>query len=472
MSTIQKETNSIDFVTTAIFTALVFIGWLMIYAVGYGNTGYPEELGQFIFETQIGKQTLWIGICTVVFLVIQIIDWKFWRTFAYLVYVAGILSLILVLFLGREINGQKAWFSFGGSFSFQPAELAKLGTSLALSSYMSSSTTRLLAVRSQAIAIGIFILPILMIALQPDAGSALVFLSFTLLLFREGFSPLPYVLVFTMGMLFVLTFIFEPFYVSITMILACLAIFVYQFRLQKVLWFTGFAAFTAAIVGAVLYDFKWYAWFLTLATCTGLGYWQLRNIKFRAASPLLFGLVICCVFCFSTDYIANNIVKEHQRLRIKVWLRPNECDPRGELYNVLQSKMAIGGGGIAGKGFLEGTMTKFNYVPEQSTDFIFCTVGEEQGFIGSVVIIALFFLLLYRIVEIAERQRSNFSRYYAYCVAGIIFTHFIINIGMTMGLFPIIGIPLPFISKGGSSLLGFSTMMAILLKLDSYRYSV
>ena len=472
MSTIQQETHSIDFVTTAIFSALVFIGWLMIYAVGYGNIGYPEDLGQFIFETQIGKQTLWIGICFVAFLVIQVIDWKFWRTFAYLVYVAGILSLILVLFLGREINGQKAWFSFGGSFSFQPAELAKLGTALALSSYMSSSTTRLLAVRSQAIAIGIFILPILLIALQPDAGSALVFLSFTLLLFREGFSPLPYVLVFTMGMLFVLTFIFEPFYVSIAMILACLAIFVYQFRLQKFFWFAGFAAFTTAIVVAILYDFKWYAWCLTLATCVAFGYWQLRNIKFRAASPLLFGLAICCAFCFSTDYIANNIVKEHQRLRIKVWLRPNECDPRGELYNVLQSKMAIGGGGIAGKGFLEGTMTKFNYVPEQSTDFIFCTVGEEQGFIGSVVIIALFFLLLYRIVDIAERQRSNFSRYYAYCVAGIIFTHFIINIGMTMGLFPIIGIPLPFISKGGSSLLGFSTMMAILLKLDSYRYSV
>ena len=450
MTTIQKETNSIDFVTTAIFAALVFIGWLMIYSVGYGNTGYPEDLGQFMFETQVGKQTIWIGICTVGFLIIQVIDWKFWRTFAYLVYIVGIVALILVLILGREINGQKAWFSFGG-FSFQPAELAKLGTALALSSYMSSSTTRLLAVRSQAIAMGIFILPILMIALQPDAGSALVFLSFTMLLYREGFSPAPYLLVITMAILFVLTFIFEPFYVSIALMLACLALFIYQFRLQKILWYTGFLAFIALLVLAIIYDFKWYAWVMTLAACAGLGYWQLKNIKFRAASPLLFGLAVCCVFCFSTDYIANNIVKEHQRLRIKVWLKPNECDPRGELYNVLQSKMAIGGGGFAGKGFLEGPMTKFNYVPEQSTDFIFCTVGEEQGFIGSIVVIVLFFLLLYRIVDIAERQRSNFARYYAYCVAGIIFTHFLINIGMTMGLFPIIGIPLPFISKDRKS---------------------
>ena len=471
MTTIQKETNSIDLVTTSVFAALVFVGWLMIYSVGYGITGYPEDLGQFMFETQIGKQTIWIGICSVVFLVIQVVDWKFWRTFAYLVYVIGIIALFLVLFLGREINGQKAWFSFGG-FSFQPAELAKLGTALALSSYMSSSTTRLLSIRSQTIAIGIFVLPILMIALQPDAGSALVFLSFTMLLYREGFSPLPYVLFITMAILFILTFIFEPFYVSISLMFACIALFIYQFRLQKILWYGGFIAFIALVSLAIFYDFKWYAWVTTLLICGGLGYWQLKNIKFRAASPLLFGLAICCVFCFSTDYIANNIVKEHQRLRIKVWLKPNECDPKDELYNVLQSKMAIGGGGFAGKGFLEGPMTKFNYVPEQITDFIFCTVGEEQGFIGSVVVVILFFLLLYRIIDIAERQRSNFSRYYAYCVAGIIFTHFLINIGMTMGLFPIIGIPLPFISKGGSSLLGFTAMMAILLKLDSYRYSV
>lgn len=193
MAVNQKEVNTVDWVTAAIYMALVFIGWLMIYSVGYGNTGYPQELGDFMFNTQIGKQTIWIGICTLAFLMIQVVDWTVWRTFAYLIYVVGILCLLAVPFLGSEINGQRAWFAFGG-FSFQPAELGKLGTALALSSYMSSSTTRLQNVQSQMVAIGIFILPMMLIMLQPDAGSALVFLSFTMLLFREGFSPAPYIL--------------------------------------------------------------------------------------------------------------------------------------------------------------------------------------------------------------------------------------------------------------------------------------
>ena len=471
MAVNQKEVNTVDWVTAAIFMALVFIGWLMIYSVGYGNTGYPQELGDFMFNTQIGKQTMWIGICTLAFLIIQVVDWTVWRTFAYLIYIIGMICLLLVPFLGTEINGQRAWFAFGG-FSFQPAELGKLGTALALSSYMSSSTTRLQNLQSQVIAIGIFIFPMMLIMLQPDAGSALVFMSFTMLLFREGFSPAPYILAILMAGLFITTYIFEPFHVSLILILACFGLFIWQFRLRRLLNFGGFAVWLAVVALCVYNNAGWYVWGLSLAACVGLGYWQLKNIKFRAASPILFGLLLCCAFSFSTNYVTSSVMQAHQSLRIKVWLKPNECDPRGELYNVLQSTIAIGGGGIAGKGFLEGTMTKLNYVPEQSTDFIFCTVGEEQGFIGSVTVIILFFLLLYRIIDLAERQRSNFSRYYAYCVAGIIFTHFLINIGMTMGLFPIIGIPLPFISKGGSSLLGFTAMMAILIKLDSYRYSV
>jgi rod shape determining protein RodA len=471
MATNQREINSVDTVAGAIFLALVIVGWLMIYAVDYGNTGYPEELSEFMFHTQIGKQTIWIGISFVAFLIIQTIDWKSWRIFAFVIYGSGIFFLILVLLLGRVINGQKAWFSFG-QFSFQPAELAKIGTALALSSFLSSATNKLNTFNSQATAIGIFLLPIALILLQPDAGSALVFLSFTLLLYREGFSSAPYILIATMAVLFIFTFIFEPFYVSIALILFCLALFIFQFRLRRLLWFLVFFAWLGAVVTGIYYNLGWYMWAASLAACFGIGYWLRRNAKFTAASPLLFGLALCCIFSFCTDYVTNNILKEHHRARIKVWLKPNECDPQGDLYNVLQSKLAIGGGGIMGKGFLEGTMTKLNYVPEQSTDFIFCTVGEEHGFVGSAAVIVLYFLLLYRTVDIAERQRSNFSRYYAYCVAGILFTHFIINIGMTMGLFPIIGIPLPFLSKGGSSLLGFSVMMAILLKFDRHRYEV
>lgn len=467
----QKDTQSLDWITLSIFLSLVIIGWLMIYSVGYGNNGYPEELDQFLFNTQIGRQTIWLCISVVAFLILMTIDWQFWRTIAYFIYIVGIILLLLVPFFGKEINGQKCWFAFGW-FTFQPAELAKFGTALAISSYLNSSTVRLQTFQSQAIAIGIFILPALLIMLQPDAGSALVFMSFFIILYREGFSPIPYVIGCAMALLFVLTFIYEPYYVSMVTALLVTAIFINQFKFNRLYWWTGFLALAISLLFSMYFPQNWWIWILNVVITSSLGYWHYSRNKIRANSAILVGLLICCGFSFMTSYLTNNVLKEHQRTRIKVWLKPSECDPRGELYNVLQSKMAIGGGGFAGKGYLEGTMTKLNYVPEQSTDFIFCTVGEEQGFIGCVIVIILFVALLYQIISIAERQRSNFSRYYAYCLFGILFVHFAINIGMTIGFVPIIGIPLPFISKGGTSLLGFSCMIGVLLRLDSYRYSV
>jgi rod shape determining protein RodA len=467
----RNAVQTLDWITLSIFLSLVIIGWIMIYAVGYGNTGYPQDLGEFMFQTQIGRQTIWLGISSIAFLLLMTVDWQIWRTVAYFIYIVGLIFLLLVPFFGKEINGQKAWFAFGW-FTFQPAELAKFGTALAISSYLNSSTTRLQTLQSQVIAMGIFLLPAALIMLQPDTGSALVFMSFFVVLYREGFSPVPYLIGFIMAVLFVLTFIYEPFYVSLVMIGLTTAIFINQFKFNRTYWWMAYFATAATIVAGLFYQMNWWIWLSNVVICFAIGYWHYSRNKIRGNSAILFGLFLCSGFSFTTNYLTNNVLQDHQRTRIKVWLKPEQCDPRGELYNVLQSKMAIGGGGFSGKGFLEGTMTKLNYVPEQSTDFIFCTIGEEQGFVGSALVIFLFVALLYRIINIAERQRSNFSRYYAYCLAGILFVHFAINIGMTMGFFPIIGIPLPFISKGGTSLLSFTAMMAVLLKLDSNRYSV
>jgi rod shape determining protein RodA len=473
LATTQRngQVQTLDWITLSIFLSLVIIGWLMIYAVGYGNTGYPQDLGDFMFQTQIGRQSIWMVISAIAFLLLMTVDWQFWRTIAYFVYIVGLIMLLLVPFFGKEIHGQRAWFGFGW-FTFQPAELAKFGTALALSNYLNSSTTRLQTPQSQFLAMAVFLFPAALIMLQPDTGSALVFMSFFVVLYREGFSPVPYIIGFVMAALFILTFIYEPFYVSLVMIALTMAIFINEFKFNRFYWRIAYMAIIGAIFLGLSYQYNWWVWWATITTCFSLGYWHYSRNKIRSNLGVLGGLFLCTIFSFTTNYLTNNVLQEHQRTRIKVWLKPQECDPRGELYNVLQSKMAIGGGGLAGKGFLEGTMTKLNYVPEQSTDFIFCTIGEEQGFIGSTILILLFIGLLYRIIDIAERQRSNFSRYYAYCVLGILFVHFAINIGMTMGFFPIIGIPLPFISKGGTSLLGFTAMMAVLLKLDSNRYSV
>ncbi len=463
----SPDTRRIDWLTLSIYLALVGIGWTMIYAVGY-REGYTDDWGVFL-QLPVGKQSIAIGLSAVVMLVIMVLDWKVWRTFAYLFYAVGLLFLALVPFLGVEINGSKSWFSVGG-FSIQPVELAKFGTCLALSSYLSAYSTNLREFRSQAIAVALFVAPILLILLQPDAGSALVFLSFFLLLYREGFSPTPYILGTAFFVLFVFSLLYESSTIVLVLLISGLGVFLLNTKTYRPYWV---AAFLAVVVGsyfATQWNYKIYALggsFL-LSVAASILLW--RKGKSRVVVLLAAGLAVGSAFSYSSNYAFYKILKPHQQDRINVWLQPQKCDPRGSLYNILQSKMAIGSGGLDGKGFLQGTMTKLNYVPEQRTDFIFCTIGEEQGFVGSLGIIGLFLLLLVRITIIAERQRSNFSRHYAYGVAGILFVHFFINIGMTMGLVPIIGIPLPLISYGGSSLLGFSVLIGVLLRLDSYRY--
>lgn len=460
----RKGFRNIDWTTFSLYLGLVTIGLLMIYAVGYDDSD-PVSF----FQTEAGKQTLWIGVSLFVFLIVSLIDWKFWQTFAYFIFAVSIALLILVLPFGTTIKGATSWFSFGG-FSFQPSELAKFGACLAMATFLSSYDTDLRSLRSQVIALGILLTPMALILAQPDAGSALVFFSFLIVLFREGLSPNYYILGFFLAAVFLLGLMFGPENVMLGLLISGLGVLAFNTNGRK----NTYLLFLSIMAGVGVY-FAWQGHLLEVLIGAGLffvgfSYLAWKEKKARLVGLLYMAVITGTVLAFASNYAIDNFLKPHQQDRINVWLRPELSDPQGSLYNVLQSKMAISSGGIQGKGFLEGTMTKLNYVPEQSTDFIFCTIGEEQGFIGSFGIIALFLILLLRITVLAERQKSNFSRHYAYGVAGIIFTHFFINIGMTMGLMPIIGIPLPFISKGGSSLLGFTIMIAVLLKLDANRY--
>lgn len=459
----------IDWLTFCLFLGLAVIGWMMIFSVSYEEF---KQVGMSGFlSTSAGKQAIWLGISALVFAFLMLFDHKFWQTFAYPIYVLSMLALLLVLFLGTNIKGATSWFSFGG-FSIQPSELAKVGTCLGVSAFLSTYSTDLRAPKAQLTALGLIGLPILLILLQPDAGSALVFTSFLIVFFREGLSAFYYIVGILGAILLILGFIYPPLQIIFGTILAGTAVLAYYFssNLRTYAWIAiallAVAAYNLTDLGYGSYLLGGASLFF-IAACI-LAYQQRNG---RMAVLMASFLVLGSGLTYASNYAFNYILQPHQQDRINVWLQPEKCDERGSLYNLTQSKAAIGSGGIEGKGFLGGTMTKLNYVPEQSTDFIFCTIGEEQGFIGTAGIILLFLLLLLRITVVAERQKSDFARHYAYCVAGILFMHIFINIGMTMGITPIIGIPLPLISKGGSSLLGFTIMIGILIKLDKHRFS-
>ncbi|MEN0002738.1 MAG: rod shape-determining protein RodA [Bacteroidota bacterium] len=457
-----------DLITFSIFLGLVAIGWLMIYTVGF-NEGYRGGLSGFL-TTPAGKQSIWIGICTFIFIFILLIDWKFWQTFAYPLYAGSMLLLLGVLFFGVTIKGATSWYSFG-SFSFQPSELAKFGTALAISAYLSAFNTDLKNLRSQLTVAALLLTPMVLIMMQPDAGSALVFISFLVVLYREGLSSYYYLVGFYLATILILGLIANPLWIAGGLGLLGLLVLAANFKARNY-WLLGSLAFAGLAIYLVEVVDKSYILpvlgAITLALL-GMGTYLFWNRKAKLIQLMSITIVVGIGLAFASNYFFNEVLQPHQQNRINAWLRPDKCD-KAALYNVVQSKMAISSGGLQGKGFLKGTMTKLNYVPEQTTDFIFCTVGEEQGFVGSLGIIGLFFLLMLRITIIAERQRSSFARTYAYAVAGILFIHVFINIGMTMGLMPIIGIPLPMISKGGSSLIGFTIMIAVLLKIDSNRF--
>ncbi|MCF8232295.1 MAG: rod shape-determining protein RodA [Bacteroidales bacterium] len=409
---------NVDWFTVFLFILIAFFGWLNIYASLYEDTQH----GILDFSRRYGKQLIWIGFSGIIAFFILLIDAKVYENFSFIFYLSVLLLLAAVLLFGTEVAGSKSWFRIGG-VAIQPAEFAKFATALALAKYLAQRQVNLLKIHYLARAAFILLIPAFLIFLQNDTGSALVFLAFILVLFREGMSGslLGFLALFVM--LFIFTLLFGK-------------------------WEVFYALAGLAILAVILYRK------------------QIRNIGIIIAF-----LLISSGFSFGVDYAFANFLEPHQRTRIKVLLG-QEIDNRGSGYNLHQSKIAIGSGGVAGKGFLEGTQTKYDFVPEQETDFIFCTVGEEWGFIGTSGLIALYVILLGRLIMIAERQRSDFSRIYGYGVISILFFHFAINIGMTIGMVPVIGIPLPFFSYGGSSLWSFTILLFIFLKLDSNRMNV
>lgn len=474
-----------DRLTLGLYLALVAIGWLMIFAVNYN----PEDPYAFLsFSHTAGKQLFFIVFCLVLMFVVMLSDWSFWRTLAMPLYLLSMLSLPGTLIFGREVNGANAWYHIGG-FTFQPAEIAKFGTCLAMAAYLSSPGVDLRVWRDRIFAFGIFLIPTLLVLLQSDTGSALVFFSFMLVLYREGLSPVLYALGFGTAALVILGLKFdEPAYTAAWLFVIANYFLINRFREKRRLWWSVYVLLIPLIIwwipvlnpvlawtGLQIAEEDKHIWVLLphallFIAAFSPNYWKKNNMiqgQLRVWVVML-GIAISLIFAANAFF---DLLAPHQQQRIKIWLRPKEAakEARGAAYNLLHSKMAIGSGGLMGKGTLQGNMTKLKYVPEQSTDFIFCTVGEEQGFIGVVGLVGIFLWLLWRITILAERQRSNFSRLYAYCVAGIIFVHLVVNVGMTMGLLPIIGIPLPFISAGGSSLIGLTLMIAVLLKLDSNR---
>ncbi|HOY05585.1 MAG TPA: rod shape-determining protein RodA [Saprospiraceae bacterium] len=488
---ISNAAGGADLLTLGLYVALVIIGWLMIFAVNY-DPNAPFSF--FDLSNNTGKQLFFMVVCFALIFVIMMSDWAFWRTFAFFIYLFSLILLPGTLIFGREINGAYAWYQIGG-FSLQPAEIAKFGTCLAMSAYLSSTGVDLREWRSRIIAMGIFLVPAIIMSplIQNDTGSALVFFSFMMVLYREGLSPTWYLVGFGITAMVLLGLVFDPPFVVAWLLAFTNFRLISRFRTRTQVWLGVWLAL-------VLITIWWtpiFNWVLAQAgvdPATGVDEQQ-RSLAVMVPHFILFAatflpnylkknslvqshlrtwllmLSIGIGLVFAANFACYTLLAPHQQQRIKIWLKPGEAaaDARGAAYNLLHSKMAIGSGGFGGKGFLDGNMTKLKYVPEQSTDFIFCTIGEEQGFIGVAAIIVVFFWLLYRITVLAERQRSNFSRVYAYCVAGVLFIHVLVNVGMTMGLFPIIGIPLPFISYGGSSLIGFTLMIGVLLKLDSNR---
>ena len=411
----QSITNNLDWISVAIYIILVILGWLNIYSSSLSSS--LEDASLFDFSQIYGKQMLFIFFTIPLVFIILAIDGKFYEKYSSVIYGVALVLLAGLFVAGKTIAGQRCWYAIG-SFTIQPSEFAKAATALALAKYLSDVQVNLKDVNRQIQALLIIFLPIMLILPQPDPGSALIYSVFILVLYREGL-PAWYVWTgFIAILLFILSLVFEPWAV-VLMALIVICIIYFKSRLGN------------------------------------------RNI---IASALIF--VMISGFVFSVDYVFDNVFKQHHRDRFNILLG-KEVDMKGIGYNTNQSEIAIGSGGWFGKGYLEGTQTKGGFVPEQHTDYIFTTVGEEWGFIGSLVVMGLFLILILRTIYLAERQKTKFSRVYGQCVAGILFIHFFVNIAMVVGIFPTIGVPLPFFSYGGSGLWGFTILLFIFLKMDA-----
>lgn len=459
---------------------LVFMGWISVYGASY-DFDHP---GIFDFSQRAGKQLLWIACSFLLGASLIMIDNRVYDVFAYFIYAGAIFLLFITIFLAPDIKGSRSWLVFG-PVSIQPAELGKFATGLALAKCMSQYNYRLKGFKNYLPVLFIILLPMTLVILQKETGSALVFFAFFLMLYREGMPGVLLYLALCCVVLFIVTIRFGDVYLqgadvgSLGFLLCQLFILITQLGFILVfekntkpvlLFLKAYAIIAIAAIGVnfiVVVDYTYFGMFAVVGSVLYLFWLAIRQRRKNFAFIALF--TICAMaYCFSADYIFDRVLEPHQETRIKVVLGM-EDDPTGAGYNVNQSKIAIGSGQFFGKGFLNGTQTKLKYVPEQDTDFIFCTVGEEHGFWGSVLVLGTYVCLMLRLLVLAERQREPFGRIYGYCVTSVIFFHFAINIGMVLGLAPVIGIPLPFFSYGGSSLWSFTIMLFIFLRLDAAR---
>ncbi|WP_396182613.1 rod shape-determining protein RodA [Flavobacterium sp.] len=408
----QSVANNLDWTTVLIYGLLVLMGWLNIF-----STSIPIEFTEFDFGDYYGKQLIFILLTIPVIIVVLTIDAKIYEKFSFVFYILGIVLLLGLFVFGKTVKGQTNWYGFG-SFGFQPSEFVKTATSLLLAKYLSDSQVFLKNTNHQLLAFAIIGFPVLLILLQPDAGSAMIFFSLFLVLNREGLPEWYLWTGFLAIVLFFAALLIQPIYLIVVIVIIMI-----------------------------------------------LHYLRARRIN-RIPLAYLIVFVAATSFILSVDFVFENVLEPHQKDRINV-LFSDTVDLKNEGYNLNQSMIAIGSGGVIGKGFMEGTQTKGGFVPEQHTDYIFTTVGEEWGFIGCTVVILLFVTLLFRIIYLAERQKTKFSRVYGYCVASILFTHIFVNITMLIKLFPTIGVPLPFFSYGGSSLFAFTILLFVFLKLDA-----
>ena len=417
MRKINISIFSNDIIITLCYIILVFFGFISIY-----SSQYSEELPFVSLKNESFKQLMWILICLIIFFIIQIIEYRFIFDLAVPLYFLSVILLVLVLLFGQEVKSSVSWFNFFG-LKFQPSEFAKFSTALILAKVFDSSNLKVDSVKSLIKVSTLILIPFILILFQGDTGTALVYFSFFLVLLREGLS-------------------LKFFFIALSFIV----IFMMGIILEKTILYTIFTILFLIIVGLSIKDFK-------------------RIIN----SSIFFVLVILVIN--GQDFLMNNVLKPHQKKRIESLINPN-ADPLGAGWNVTQSKIAIGSGSFLGKGYMEGSQTSFNFVPFQSTDFIFSVIGEEFGYLGSMIFIILYFIFLYRVLILAENQKDKFARVFGYSVFSIIFFHFFVNISMTLGLFPVVGIPLPFVSYGGSSLLSFSLLIFIFLKLNSFKPSL
>lgn len=458
------------------YLALTLFGWINIYA----STFNAESAGIFSLANQSGVQLVWIGAGVIAaLLILFVINPKVYIELSWWFYAVAVLSLIAVLIAGKEVNGSRSWLPIWGGFGIQPAEFSKITTAICLAVTMSRYGFRLSSVRDFAKAAGVILVPALLISIEPEFGTLLVYCGLIFMFYREGMSGWVLAFIGAVILLFICTLKYSPF-VSVLVAVGMFGIMRAATSGHFTRYFLYYGAFiTAAAFLPELLD----TGFMKPVAGIAPEYWLLiisvpflmlfivrgYRRKIRYWGTFLATMAVSVALIFSVDFIFRNVLKEHHRDRIENLLGITQ-DLKGAGYNVNQSKIAIGSGGFAGKGFLEGTQTKFNFVPEQSTDFIFCAIGEEWGFLGSALTLSLYFILISGIAVTAEKQRDKFVRIYGYSLASYLFVHVFINIGMTIGIMPVVGIPLPFISYGGSSFLTFTIMLFIFLRLDIERW--